>query len=69
MLRAGLGSNWVRDPKGATMPRTGAKNTVAGIYKCDSCGERITEPLGHEFPDCPKCKKAVNWTLVVATKK
>jgi ABC-type ATPase with predicted acetyltransferase domain len=51
------------------MPRTGAKNTVAGIYRCGECGERITMALGKEFPDCPKCKKAVNWVLVTATKR
>jgi predicted RNA-binding Zn-ribbon protein involved in translation (DUF1610 family) len=41
---------------------------VAGIYKCDSCGERITMALGHEFPPCPSCKKAVSYSLVEATK-
>jgi ABC-type ATPase with predicted acetyltransferase domain len=51
------------------MPRTGSKNSVAGIYKCDDCGERITVALGKEFPDCPKGKNAVNWTLVEATKQ
>jgi peptide methionine sulfoxide reductase MsrB len=50
------------------MPGTGNTNSVAGIYSCDSCGERVTMPLGHTFPDCPKEKKAVNWTLAVATK-
>jgi hypothetical protein len=51
------------------MPKTGEKCTVAGIYVSD-CGDkqRITEPLGHVFPDCEKCKKAVGWTLVEATK-
>lgn len=52
------------------MPRTGTKNTVAGIYVSDCADrERITMPLGHEFPPCPKCGKDVNWTLVEATKQ
>jgi hypothetical protein len=50
------------------MPRTGDSNTVAGIYKCDSCGERITMPLGHEFPPCPKEGKTTTYSLVMATK-
>jgi hypothetical protein len=50
------------------MPRTGSRNIVAGIYECDNCGEHVTMPLGHEFPDCPAERKAVNWTLVTATK-
>jgi hypothetical protein len=51
------------------MPNTGDKNTTAGIYE-STCGDkqRITMPLGHEFPDCETCKKAVGWTLVEATK-
>jgi hypothetical protein len=32
-------------------------------------GERITMPLGHEFPDCRRCKQAVSWTLEEATKQ
>lgn len=50
------------------MPNTGSTNTEAGICACNTCGERITMPLGHTFPDCPVCKTAVGWTLVVATK-
>jgi hypothetical protein len=51
------------------VPRTGNTNIVAGIYSCDGCGERITMPLGHEFPDCRRCKQAVSWTLEEATKQ
>ena len=51
------------------MPYTREKNTVAGIYESDCRDhERITMPLGHEFPPCPKCGHAVNWRLVVPTK-
>jgi hypothetical protein len=51
------------------MPSTDDKNTVAGIYVSNCADvERITMPLGHEFPPCPKCGRAVQWTLVVATK-
>lgn len=51
------------------MPSTDEKNTIAGIY-ISNCrdAERITMPLGHQFPPCPKCGKDVEWTLVVATK-
>jgi hypothetical protein len=51
------------------MPSTDDRNTVAGIYVSDCPDrERITMPLGHQFPPCPKCGHAVEWTLVVATK-
>ena len=50
------------------MAKTGDSNTVAGIYRCDSCGERITMPLGHEFPPCPKEGTRVMYSLVTATK-
>jgi hypothetical protein len=52
------------------MPHTGNTNNEAGIYVSDCADlERITMPLHHTFPDCPKCKRAVNWTLAVATKQ
>ena len=50
------------------MAKTHDSNKVAGIYACDNCGERITMPIGHEFPPCPGCGKAVTYTLVVPTK-
>jgi len=51
------------------MQKTGDHNRIAGIYE-STCGdrERITMPYGHEFPPCPKCQRAVSWTLIVATK-
>jgi len=52
------------------MPTTGSRNTVAGIYESNCKDrERITMPLGHEFPPCPTCGNAVNWQLVDATKR
>ena len=51
------------------MAKTGEKNKIAGIYQGDCKDkEKITMPLGHEFPPCPKCRRSVNWTLVQATK-
>ena len=50
------------------MAKTHDSNKVAGIYACDDCGERITMPIGHEFPPCPGCGKAVTYTLAVPTK-
>lgn len=50
------------------MTRTHDSNKVAGIFACDGCGERITMPIGHEFPPCPGCGKAVAYTLAVPTK-
>jgi hypothetical protein len=51
------------------MQRTGDKNQVAGIYQ-STCKdrERITMPLGHEFPPCPRCGGNVGWQLAVPTK-
>jgi hypothetical protein len=52
------------------MAKTDDINTVAGIYvSTDGCAERITVPLGHKFPPCPKCKKATSYRLVEATKR
>jgi predicted RNA-binding Zn-ribbon protein involved in translation (DUF1610 family) len=59
---------WSGDWGGIEMTKTHDSNKVAGIYACDSCGERITMPIGHEFPPCPGCGKAVTYTLAVATK-
>jgi predicted RNA-binding Zn-ribbon protein involved in translation (DUF1610 family) len=50
------------------MPSNGDTNQVAGIYSCDSCGERITMPLGHRFPPCPGCGGDGPYSLDVATK-
>jgi hypothetical protein len=56
--------------KWLAMPPTDSTNRVAGIYESDCKDrERITMPLGHQFPPCPTCGKAVNWQLVVATKQ
>lgn len=49
------------------MPKTDDINTVAGIYHCTNCGERITMPHGHKFPDCPKCH-GTGWALDDPTK-
>jgi hypothetical protein len=52
------------------MAKTGEINTVAGIYQStDVCNERVTMPIGHKFPDCPKCKKSTSYRLVEATKR
>jgi len=53
--------------KGIKMASTGDTNTVAGIYRCNSCGERITMPHGHTFPPCAKCG-GTDFSLVDATK-
>jgi hypothetical protein len=70
------GTSWVygsgKSPpfKGASMAKTGEINTVAGIYQStDVCNERVTMPIGHKFPDCPKCKKSTSYRLVEATKR
>jgi len=54
------------------MPKTGAHATVSGTYKADyhtPCGsaERTIHMLaGREFPPCPHCHYAVDWTLIRA---
>jgi hypothetical protein len=52
------------------MASTSEINTVAGIYEStDGCGQRVTMPIGHKFPDCETCKKSTGWRLVEATKR
>jgi predicted RNA-binding Zn-ribbon protein involved in translation (DUF1610 family) len=48
------------------MPKTDDTNAVAGIYKCDSCGKRITMAKGHKFPPCSDCG-GTTFSLVTAT--
>lgn len=50
------------------MPSTSQKCTESGVYRSDcNCKEQITISRNETLPPCPKCKKAVNWTLVRAT--
>ena len=50
------------------MPKTSEKCQQSGIYK-GSCGcKQIALSKGDTFPPCGSCKKAVNYTLVQATK-
>lgn len=59
----------VQSSEEKNVPYTHDENKMAGIYVSNCAdAERITMPLGHEFPPCPKCGRAVEWTLVVATK-
>jgi hypothetical protein len=52
------------------MPSTGATSTVAGIYETScSCRWRDTQPLGREFPPCPRCGRSVHWRLVAAIRQ
>jgi hypothetical protein len=45
------------------MPRTGDKCTSIGKYKSD-CGHWTVDmkKVGDEFPPCPHCHRAVNYT-------
>lgn len=48
------------------MPRTGNKATQVGRYASD-CGPQWTVDMhrvGNEFPPCPHCHRAVNYTYV-----
>ncbi len=48
--------------------RTEGTCLVAGIYRSDCADkERVTLAVGDRFPKCPSCRKAVCWTLAVAT--
>lgn len=50
------------------MPSTSQKCTESGVYRSDcNCKEQITISRNETLPPCPKCKRAVNWTLVRAT--
>jgi|GEM_PF-1037225 len=48
------------------MPRTGGRCMRVGIYASD-CGSQWTVEMGlvySEFPTCPHCNRAVNFTYV-----
>ncbi len=44
---------------------TGEANQVSGVFQ-GNCGHRPERsiPLGHKFPPCDDCRRAVYWTLV-----
>jgi hypothetical protein len=48
--------------------KTGGVCAIAGIYRSDCADrERVTLVESDTFPKCPSCRKAVGWTLAVAT--
>jgi hypothetical protein len=49
---------------------TGQTCTVSGIYRSSgTCGHAVERaiPLGHTFPPCEHCHRAITWILVRAT--
>jgi len=50
------------------MPATGKKCEQSGIYRPDCREKQIALSKGETFPPCASCHRAVNWTLVQATR-
>lgn len=51
------------------MPKTGETCHQSGLYRGDDeHHEEIALSSGETFPPCRSCQRAVNWTLIQATR-